>query len=141
MKFFAVLCVLLFSVVGFAQEAATLVMSPDLTQTVEVQDFLKFLVESLGGVKGASSLAIIALVVQAVLLLVRMKFADKVTKGYKLIIVYSLSMIGGILALMSQGVDLQTALFHANSLAAYQVLFHQAIKIYADKKDDTQKPS
>jgi hypothetical protein len=140
MKYLSILCVYLFSVVAFGQEVAAPAIQPvaDLSQNIEVQDFLSFLVQSMGGLKGASSLAIVAMIVQGLVMVMRLKFADKFVHGYKLLIVYGLSMVGGVLTLMSQGIDLQAALIHANSMAAYQVFFHQVIKQIAEKKNDTK---
>lgn len=137
-KFILVLSVLLLPVMAFAQEVAQAVVAPvvDLAVEVPVQDLLSFLLKSMGGMKGASTIAIVAVALQGLLLAFRTRLLDKFAGKYKLMIVYSLSMIAGIVALMSQGVDIQTALVHSNSMAAYQVFFHQIMKHVSEKKND-----
>ena len=109
----------------------------DLSQEVPVQDFLAFLIQSMGGMKGASTLAVVAIILQGALILFRTSLLDKFSGKYKLLIVYALSLVGGIVALMTQGIDFNAALIHSNSLAAYQVFFHQVIKHVAEKKNES----
>lgn len=135
MKLLLIFSVLMLPIFGLAQEVIQPVV--DLAQPLQIQDFLQLLISSMGGVKGASSLAIVGVVIQCLMGFIRLSFSDKFFgKINKMVVIYGLSVVGGVIALMSQGISLQAALIHANSLAAYQVFLHQAIKQYADKKND-----
>lgn len=90
------------------------------------------LLASLGGLKGASFVAIAVVVVQGIMLLLRSKLGEMAGK-YRLLIVYLLSVVGGVLALRIAGVDLGAALLHTQTLAALQVLVNQVIKQFFQK--------
>lgn len=96
-------------------------------------DDIAALLASLGGLKGASALAIAALVVQGLMLLIRTKLGEMAGK-YRLLIVYALSVGASILALRIAGVDLGAALVHGNTLAALQVLANQVFKQFFVKE-------
>ncbi len=136
-KLLILITVLCFPLMAFAQEVVQPVV--DLATEVPVQDFMAFLIKSMGGMKGASTLAIVGIVLQGLLMLTRTRLLDKYTSGKKLLIVYGLSMVAGVVALMSQGLDIQAALIHSNSLAAYQVMFHEVVKKFNDK--DNKSPA
>lgn len=92
------------------------------------------LLGSLGGLKGASALVIVGVVVQALMLVLRipaLKIADK----YKLVAVALLSLVGGVVMLLKDGVPLGAALVHSSVLAAVQVFLHQIYKQFIEKKD------
>lgn len=95
----------------------------------EVQDLLK----SIGGLKGASALAIAVVVVQALLLLVRSSFV-KLKGSIKLLIVTGLTLVSGVLALVVSGLPVSAALLHASTIAAFQVFAHQVLKQFLEKK-------
>lgn len=91
-------------------------------------DELIKLLQSVGGLKGASALAIAVVAVQALLLFFRSSFA-KFSGASQLLIVNALTLVAGVLALkVSGGVEWSAALLHSQTLAALQVFFHQVLK-------------
>lgn len=107
----------------------------DAEKPLETGEFLKALVDSLGGFVGASAMAIAALVVQLLMLLFRTPLASFAGK-WRLLIVYAMSVAAGILCLMVAGVDWKAALLHSQTLASLQVLIHQIWKQFVEKKDE-----
>lgn len=107
---------------ALGQEAANL----------KIDEYLPLLLNSLGGIKGASGLAVAATIVQVVMYSLRLdmvqKRLPKLLGKHKLILIYALSLVSGVLSLRLQGIDLMASLLHSNTLAAYQVLAHQAFK-------------
>lgn len=90
------------------------------------------LIAALGGLKGASALAIAAVVVQAIMLLLRSKLGEVAGK-YRLLAVYLLSVVAGVVSLRIAGVDLGAALVHTQTLAAFQVFLNQVLKQFFEK--------
>jgi type IV secretory pathway VirB2 component (pilin) len=90
-------------------------------------DELVKLLQSIGGAVGAGTLAIVAVVVQGVLLFFRSSFA-KFAGIWQLVIVNGLTLAVGVVALKAQGVEWSAALLHSQTLAALQVLVHQVWK-------------
>lgn len=95
---------------------------------------VKALFEALGGLKGLGALGIVALVVQAVMLVLRSAIGGLLGK-FRLVIVYGLSIVGGVLALHLSGVGIGAALLHANTLAALQVFANQIYRQFLVKAD------
>ena len=120
---FTFMVVLLWSFSVFAQT--------DLSQPVADLEFMQLILTSVGGMKGASTLAIVAGVIQILMALFRTRF---ISGKYKLMTVYLLSLLGGVIGLKMQGLSLGAAFLHANSLAALQVLGNQAYKQFLTKK-------
>src|SRR3954466_424795 len=89
---------------------------------------------SLGGLAGMKALAIVAVVIQAMMLLVRSQAGELLGK-YRFLIVYAGSMILAPIALISSGVSVGAAFVHANTLAAIQVFLNQIFKQFIVKKD------
>jgi hypothetical protein len=119
MKF---LSCLLFFVFCFAAWAQGEVIVPP------TGDELLKLVQSLGGIKGAGVLAIVAVVVQALLLFFRSSFA-KFAGATQLLIVNGLTLVLGVVSLKATGsIEWSAALLHSQTLAALQVLGHQVLK-------------
>ena len=106
-----------FSGYAFAQDALS---EPSLG------DWLS-LMKSLGGLKGASSMTVVAISVQLLMMVLRSPMGGIAGK-WRLVLVYLLTMVGGVTSLMLTGVDLMTAIMHANTLAALQVFAHQVVK-------------
>lgn len=121
----------LFPVVVLAQ-----VFGPEqMPQVANPQD-LEMLVRSIGGESSLRTLALVALGVQALMfLLSKTAFMDKFAGKYKLALVYGLNIAAGVLTLKIMGLDTPAALVHANSLASYQVFFHQVYKQVSDRGD------
>lgn len=97
------------------------------------QEIMNFLA-ALGGVKGASSLAIAALVVQGLMLLFRSSVGNFIGK-YKLLTVLGLSLVSGVIALKLNGVDIGAAIVHSSTMASFQVFLNQLYKQFFEKKD------
>jgi hypothetical protein len=114
----AFLC-FLFPVAAIAQAAS-------LPVDLSTQDALGQLLSSLGGVKGASALGIIAVVLQAIMLFFRTPLANFAGK-WRFLIVAGTSLVAGTVALIATGTPVLAALAHANTLAATQVFFHQLV--------------
>lgn len=96
-------------------------------------DEIMSLLASLGGLKGASTLAIVAVVVQGLMLMLKSSIG-KFAGAYQLLAVLLLTLAGGVVGLMIQGMDIGAALMHSSTLAAGQVLLHQIYKQFIEKK-------
>ena len=122
---------------AFGQSVATpsgavLQMPPAGSQ--QLSDFSQFLINSLGGLKGASALAIAAFVVQVLLKLLDMdvvenwlgkSFSDW-SGAWKLVVISGLTLVSGVLGLMVMGhVSLGAALIHSTTLTAFMVFANQ----------------
>jgi hypothetical protein len=95
-------------------------------------DELLALLNALGGLKGLGGLAIAAVAVQGAMLLLRTSAGELLGK-YRLLAVYGLSIVSGVIALKIAGVELGAALVHANTLAAFQVFLNQVFKQFFQK--------
>lgn len=124
--FCTVLVSLIFSPL-FAQVAGDVLSEPS---SVEIMAFLA----ALGGLKGASSLAIAAAAVQAIMLLLRSSLGSFAGK-FKLLIVLLLSVVSGVIALKLNGVELGAALLHSSTMASFQVFANQVYKQFFVKED------
>lgn len=126
MPYFIFLAVL-YPIISFAQEAVQPVVE-------QISVVASPLVESMGGNQGVTSLAVVALIVQTLMLGVNSKYGHLAGK-YRFAIMYSLNALGGIMALKLQGMDTWTALTHSNTMAAYQVMLNQFYKQVFQKND------
>lgn len=130
MKRFFVSLVLVFSFVAarvaFAQDASS------LPTDLDPGDALKQLLAALGGLKGATALGIVGVVVQAIMLFFRTQLANFSGK-WRLTIVVAANLLGGLLALKLTGISWSAALLHSNTFAAVQVLLHQVYKQFTEQ--------
>ena len=133
-KFFKTLfaVALIAPIVVFAQEAAVAVADAIPAIVAPSADEWKALLSSLGGLKGAGALAIVAVVVQVIMLALRSKLGKRAGK-WRLAAVMLLSLIGGMVAMRMSGIEWMPALLHANTMAAAQVLLHQLWKQFTEK--------
>lgn len=106
-------------------------VAQDVIQPPTLQD-LQTLLQSLGGLKGMSALAIVVLVVQGVMLLLRTQAGELLGK-YRLLVLYAGSMILAPIVLIASGASVGAALVHANTLAALQVFANQIFKQFITK--------
>ncbi len=90
------------------------------TNSDVIAELLKFV----GGIKGASALAISIAAIQLVMLALRAPLANFAGK-WKLLIVASLSIVAGVLAGVSSGASLLESILNGTVLAAVQVLVSQ----------------
>ena len=115
------------AVFAFAQE----VVAPPTQE--EIASFLA----SLGGIKGAGTMAIVATVVQFIMLLAKSGLG-KMAGVYQILLVSFLTLVGGVVGLKMNGLDWGSAILHSSSLAAGQVFLHQLYKQFI-KKDEAKK--
>jgi len=99
----------------------------ELDMTAPTAEDWMMLVESLGGLKGASTLVIAGTLAQLVLLLSKSMVGQLAGKN-QLRIVAGASLVAGVTGLMLQDVSLFAALMHSTVLASLQVFAHQFIK-------------
>lgn len=114
-KFLLCIALMLLSLAAMAQVEPT-----------SMSDIQKF-IESLGGLKGLGALGIAAIAVQGLLLFFKSAFASFAGPA-KILIVYGLTLVAGVLSLKISGVDWGGALLHTQTLAAAQVFLHQLYK-------------
>lgn len=130
----ALLLTLLFApLFVFAQDAAPpVVADPN-------GEFIKLLLESMGGLKGASTLAIVGIVVQLLIKALNLPIVGKLfsesSGKVKLVIVSGLTLIGGVVGLMTvEGLTVGAALIHSTTLAAFMVFANQIYQHFAPEK-------
>lgn len=137
-KIFALVMFLLLPLLCFAQDAAPpSTGSPLIDQNTS--DFLKYLIDSLGGMKGASALVIAGVVVQALLKAMSLPIVGKwfsEAQGWlKLTVVSGLTLVSGVIGLMTAGgLTLGAALVHSTTLAALMVFGNQIIQHFFPPK-------
>lgn len=101
--------------------------------SIPTDQFLMYLLQSLGGIKGASVLAIVGIVIQIVIKFLNSEICNQVFKNFtglgKLIAISAFTLVGGIVSLMvSTGMNFWAALFHATTLNAIMVLANQFLQ-------------
>jgi hypothetical protein len=116
-----------------------MVFAEDAPVVVPNQEFLGFLIQSIGGFSGASTLVAVGLVVQILMKFIGTPWADLLfgaaSGKWKLLIVAVLSLAGGVLGLMTAGgLTLGAALVHSATLTAVMVLFNQVYKQFILKE-------
>ena len=132
---FAFVCsIVMMGCLALAQIADPVI--PPVTDT----DFIGFLIQSLGGLKGASTLAIVAIVVQILIKFLGTDLFGKVFKNVsgavKLLIVTGLSLVAGVVGLMSvEGLTIGAALVHSTTMTAFMVFANQLYKQFFVKAD------
>ena len=139
MKKFLSLFAVMFSLICLGTVAMAQIADPVITP-VSDSDFLSFLLQSLGGIKGASTLAIVGVVVQV---LIKFLGTDlfgnlfkNVTGAMKLLIVAVLTLVSGVVGLVGvEGLSISAALLHSTTLTAFLVLGNQIYKQFVVKKD------
>lgn len=91
------------------------------------------LIEALGGLKGASTWAVVAVAVQAVMLALRTQLGE-LAGVWRLVIMSGLTAGGVLVAALAAGTDLGAALVSSVFLAALQNFLHQLYKQLFEKK-------
>lgn len=116
----------------FAQEVAP-VMPTD--------DFLKLFIDSLGGLKGASVLGIVLIVLKLLFSFLNSELAGslgfmrKMDPALKLFIIMVISYATGVITLISvNGLSVGAALIHSTSMTSLIVLLNQGYKKFIEKK-------
>lgn len=80
--------------------------------------------EALGGAQGMSTLALVALGVQGLMLMFRGPLSNLAGSG-KILLVTGLTLAGGVVGLRASGMDWASCFMHSTTLAAVQVFLHQ----------------
>lgn len=123
--------IIIFSAAAFAQ------LDPGL-EIVANEDFLKFLIASIGGTPGAGAMGTVLLVVQLVVMFLKTPASGEVFKSLsglaKYILIMVLSIVGGVIALKIQGLDLLSAIMHSSVLGLVSIGINQGLKQWADAK-------
>lgn len=106
-----------------------------ISQVAEVplEEVLQAVMALVGGVKGASVLAISALAIQVLLKFFSSSLSSFAGK-YKLMIVYALSLVAGVVSSLVAGVGVVQAVLNANVLAAAQVFGFEVYKQFFQKE-------
>jgi len=125
------LAVMFLTVQSYAQEVASAVSN---------EDFLKLLIESIGGAKGASTLGILFLVVKLVLAffdtpLYEQLFGSKLKGPMKLTIVLGLSFLSSLLTqVYLNNLSWGAAIIHSGTFSMLVAFSNQIYKQYIEKK-------
>lgn len=104
------------------------------------EEFLKLLLESVGGYVGASTMAIVLISVKLIVAFLGTDFAGnwfkKLTGEGKLTIVLVLTFVGGVVGLMMPPTNmaLGAALLHSTSLSMFTVALNQIYKYFIASK-------
>lgn len=119
------------------------VVAPSLPLPVPVdpnQDFINLLIQSIGGLKGASTLVIVGVAVQLLLKLMNTTWI-KLDASIKLLAVSGLGVVGGVVGLMvpPNNLPIGAAIVHATTLTAFMVFFNQIYQKWLAPKADTPK--
>lgn len=114
-------------------------LAQEVLPEVPTQDFIGFLLQSLGGLKGMSTLAVVGVVVQLLIQFLKTPLCAQVFKAVsgptKLLIVTGLTLVAGVVSLMSvEGLSLGAAIVHSTTLSAFMVFGNQIYKQFIEKK-------
>jgi len=130
LRMFIIISLVLMSTMAFCQEVLPVTTN---------EDFIKWVIATIGALKGASPYVIAGIVVELILKIFSTEmfgFMFKKLKGHvKLTIVLSLSYVAGVIALLISGETWMASLMNAASISAFLVLFNQIYKQYIVKKD------
>ena len=127
-KSFLPVVVFLASVVAFADVV-----------TVPTDEFITAFWQFVGQLHGASVLVVVAGVVQLLMKFFSTSLANFAGK-YRLLVILSLTLVGSVIGLMSQGMTLSAALLNGATLTAFQVLINQIYKQFIQKGSETVLP-
>ncbi len=132
-----ILSLLLFSTLASADDAGVPVQV--ILDPVTNEAFLKLLLESIGGMKGAGALGLAFIVSKLLIALFKTKFVDgffnKIDGAWKLTVVLVLSLASGVLGLSVAGVPIAAALIHSATLSSFMVLVNQIYKQFFAKEE------
>ena len=113
----------IFGAVAYANDAEVIVGN---------DQFLMSLWQFIGGSKGMSGMALVAAIVQIVMMFFKTSLASFAGK-HRLLIVMGLTVVGSIVGLMSQGMSFTAALVNGATLSGMQVFAHQLYKQFIEK--------
>jgi hypothetical protein len=131
---------LLVSVSAYAQDTGV----PDV-DPITTEDFFHYLMSSFGGLKGATALVIAAFVVQAIIRLLKTplmnSFFLRIGGQWKITIVTGLTVVAGVIGLVSAGVPISAALVHSTTLSAFLVFMNQIYRQFTQREPVKLTPS
>jgi len=110
-------------------------VAPSGTIDLPVSDALAQLLTLVGGIKTATVLGIVVLVVQGALLFFRTPLAAFAGKA-KFLIVAGLTLVAGTLSLVAAGTPWLAAITASLSASSFQVFVHQGITQLSEKKSE-----
>lgn len=116
-----------------------IVHAQDVLTPLPDQDYLDFLMKSVGGIKGVKGLALVAVISQILMNTFRVQAVVNLMGGkLKPVVQWTLvalfNLIGAIVVLKDQGMGWAAIATHAQTLAAWQVFYHQGYKLYLERK-------
>lgn len=101
-------------------------------------DELKAFFESIGGWRGAGALGMAMILAQGVMLILRTQAGEMLGK-WRLLILYSVTVVACVAGLKIAGVDWGAALVHSQTLTALQVWAHQIFTQFIESKAPSVK--
>ena len=107
----------------------------DPATDLDTESFLAAAMKALGSWKALGAMGIAALVSQLIMLFLRTPLASFAGK-YKLVAIYVLSIVSGLLVLKVSGMTWGAAALHTQTLAALQVFGNQVYKQFIQKADE-----
>jgi hypothetical protein len=102
-------------------------------EQISNQDFILALFQSIGQLKGATTLTLVIIITQLLMQFLKTPLANFASK-YKLLLVTFFSLVLGIAGLMKEGLSFGAAIIHSSTIAAIQVFIHQIYKQFIEKK-------
>jgi len=107
----------------------------DPTTELDTESFLAAAMTALGSWKALGAMGLAAMLSQLMMLFLRTPLASFAGK-YKLVAIYVLSIISGLLTLKVSGMEWGAAALHTQTLAALQVFANQIYKQFIQKADE-----
>lgn len=127
------LMTLMISAFAFAQELPPV---PEVTNDAWIQLFIA----SINGIKGATTLAIIGIVVKLIVALMGTpmfnSYFKKLKGSVKLTIVSFLTIVSSVASLMTQGMTFTAAILYGATLTSILVFINQVYVQFIKKKDE-----
>lgn len=108
----------------------------DLATDLDTEIFLQAAMLALGSWKSLGAMGLAALITQLLMLMLRTPLGSFAGK-WKLVAVYLLSVISGLLILKVSGMSWGAAALHTQTLAAFQAWAHQMYKQFIEKAGET----
>lgn len=134
MRFLLFIILSVMSLTLFGQEVST-------EEIIATDDFIALFIASLGGLKGASVLAIVGIVLKILFAFLNSELAGKIgflrqlDSGVKLFVILCISYLSGVITLMTvNGLSFGAAFIHSTSMSALIVLLNQGYKKFIEKK-------
>lgn len=108
----------------------------DPATNLDTEIFLQAAMVALGSWKSLGAMGVAALITQLLMLMLRTPLGSFAGK-WKLVVVYLLSVVSGLLVLKVSGMSWGAAALHTQTLAAFQAWAHQMYKQFVEKSGET----